>query len=386
MPYTLADVLPSVAASFGMDVAAPLGLVPHRDVVVLLIDGLGAELLARHRDVAPTLAEHVATTLTAGFPATTATSLTSLAVGAPCATHGVIGYSFAVPDTGGPRLLNALRWRLDTAVGDDALHTHPPETVQQRPSRVQDLAAHGVAVHYVIPGYQRDSGLTRAAFRAAGTVHPAATLDELRAGILVVAEHSGVESRFAYAYFADLDATGHLHGPGSPQWLDILRRVDACVAGLLTDLPGTCSLLITGDHGMILADNVIDLDVREHLHRDVRLIGGEARVRHIYLDHPAAFADVQDRWTGELSTHARVVGREQALDEHWFGPTPPDETITARIGDLIAVAQGGTVLVRPGDEPLESTLLGHHGAWTADEQLVPLIATAGAISERATTS
>nr|WP_067679364.1 nucleotide pyrophosphatase/phosphodiesterase family protein [Nocardia miyunensis] len=386
MPHTLADILPSVAASFGMAAEAPLGLVPHRDVVVLLIDGLGAELLARHRDVAPTLAGHVATTLTAGFPATTSTSLTSLAVGAPCATHGVIGYSFAVPDAGGQRLLNSLRWRLDTAAGDDALQTHPPETIQQRPSRLQDLAAHGVEVHYVVPAYQRDSGLTRAAFRAAGALHPAATLDELRSGILAVAGHSGVESRFAYAYFADLDATGHLHGPESPQWLAVLGQVDACVAALLSDLPATCSLLITGDHGMILADNVIDLDSRDHLHRDVRLIGGEARVRHIYLDRLAALADVRDRWAGELSTHARVVAREQALDEHWFGPTPPDEVITARIGDLIAVAQGGTVLVRPGSEPLESNLLGHHGAWTADEQLVPLIATAETISERATAS
>ncbi|WP_153414501.1 alkaline phosphatase family protein [Nocardia macrotermitis] len=383
MTYTLADILPSVAASFGIAAADPLGLVPHRDVVVLLIDGLGAELLARHRDVAPTLAAHVATTLTAGFPATTATSLTSLAIGAPCATHGVIGYTFAVPDVDGPRLLNALRWRLDTATGDDAMSTHPPETVQQRPSRLQDLAAHGIEIHYVVPAYQRDSGLTRAAFRAPGTLHPAATLDELRAGILAAAMHPGVESRFTYAYFADLDATGHLHGPESPQWLAMLRQVDACVAELLGELPATCSLLITGDHGMILADNVIDLDARSELHRDVRLIGGEARVRHIYLDNPAARTDAHDCWSGGLSTHATVVTREQALDEHWFGPTPTDAIITARIGDLIAVARGGTVLVRPEREPLESTLLGHHGAWTADEQLVPLITTTGALRETA---
>lgn|GEM_PF-3957522 len=44
----------------------------------------------------------------------------------------------------------------------------------------------GAELHYVIPAYQRDSGLTRAAFRAAGTLHPAATLDEVRAGILSV--------------------------------------------------------------------------------------------------------------------------------------------------------------------------------------------------------
>ncbi|MEU1205603.1 nucleotide pyrophosphatase/phosphodiesterase family protein [Nocardia sp. NPDC005825] len=373
-PHTLADILPSVAASFGLDQPNPLAIAPNRDVVVLLIDGLGAELLARHRDLAPTLAAHVRTTLTAGFPATTSTSLTSLALGAPCATHGIIGYSFALPDGDGVRLLNSLRWTLDSATGDTAVEAYPPESVQPQASRLEDLAAHGIEPHYVIPGYQRASGLTRAAFRAPGTLHPASNLDDLRAGILTVAQHSGTASRFAYAYFADLDANGHLYGPESPQWLAVLAEIDAAVADLLADLPSSCTLLITGDHGMIHVDNAIDLDALPALHRGVRLIGGEARVRHVYLEHPHALADVRAAWTGELSPHATVVSREQALDEHWFGPTPPTPVIAHRIGDLIAVAENQAALIRPALEPLESALLGHHGARTSAEQLVPLIA------------
>ncbi|MEU4312590.1 nucleotide pyrophosphatase/phosphodiesterase family protein [Nocardia sp. NPDC024068] len=373
MPYTLADILPSVTASFGSDLPGPLALAPNRDVVVLLIDGLGAELLARHPDIAPTLTARITTTLTAGFPATTATSLSSLALGAPCATHGIIGYSFALPDTGGMRLFNALRWRFDSATGDDAREAFPPETAQPRTSLLQDLAARGVEVHYVVPEYQIRSGLTRASFRASGTLHPAATLDEVRTGILEVACHPGTGSRFAYAYFPDLDSTGHLYGPESPEALAVLRDIDAFAADLLTGLPDTCTLLITGDHGMIHADHVVDLDARTELHRDIRLIAGEARVRHIYLDRPGARADVLARWTAELAADARVVSREQALDEHWFGPTPPDPVIAARVGDLLAVASGRTVLVRPEHEPLESAMVGHHGAWTPDEQLVPLI-------------
>ncbi|MGK2882596.1 MAG: alkaline phosphatase family protein [Mycobacterium sp.] len=366
--------MPSVAASFGLDAENPLGLAPNRDVVVLLIDGLGAELLARHRDLAPTLNAHVDTTLRCGFPATTATSLTSLGVGASCAEHGITGYSFAMPGAGGLRLLNSLRWRLDSANGPDARGSYAPEVVQQNTTRLQDLAAHGVEMYYVIPAYQRDSALTAAAFRAAGTLHPAAHLDEVRTGILDVGRHLGAESRFAYAYFADLDATGHLFGPDSREWRAVLRDIDACVADLLSELPATCTLLITGDHGMIKADNVIDLDSRPRLHRDVQLICGEPRVRHIHLDRAEALTEVMARWTDELTTDAHVVSREQAVDERWFGPTPPSAVIANRIGDLIAVGEGGTVLVLPGREPLEARLLGHHGAWSADEQLVPLIA------------
>lgn len=373
MRYSLADILPSVAAALGMDVHNPLGLRPNRDVVVLLVDGLGAELLARHRDTAPTLAAHVATTVATGFPATTAVGLASLAVGAPCATHGIIGYSFAVPADAGPRLLNALRWRLDSATGPDAREQYPPEQIQPARSRVQDLAAHGVEVHYVVPGYQGGSGLTRAVFRAPGTLHPAEDLDGVRDGILFVAAGSGSGSRFAYAYYPELDANGHLYGPGSAQWLAELARIDALVADLLTELPATCTLIVTGDHGMIRAGEVVDLDARADLHREVRLIGGEARARHVYLERPGALPDVLAAWAEELAGHARVVSRDQALAEHWFGPTPPGPAIAERIGDIIAVARDRSVLVCPGREPVESTLLGHHGAWTDDEQLVPVV-------------
>ncbi|GAA4662615.1 alkaline phosphatase family protein [Gordonia humi] len=374
MQHTLADVLPSVAASFGVSDPNPLAIEENRDVVVLLVDGLGAQLLIRGAHEAPTLAGHVTTTLRAGFPATTATSLTSLAVGAPCAVHGVIGYSFAVPTgAGGPRTLNALRWTYDNADGPDARAEAEPESIQTGPSRLEALAARGVDVHYVVPGYQATSGLTRAAFRAAGTVHPASTLDEVRAGILAVARHDGPDRRFAYAYYPGLDMAGHLHGPESDEWHEQLRAVEKTVADLYADLPATCTLLITGDHGMISAGTRVDLDAAPQLHRGVRAVAGEARVRHVYLDRLDARDDVAQTWAGTLGPHARVATREQAFDEHWFGDIRPEPGIAARFGDVIAVAEGDAVLLRPEAEPMESTLVGHHGAWSDDEQFVPLV-------------
>ncbi|TWS18737.1 alkaline phosphatase family protein [Tsukamurella asaccharolytica] len=376
MTGTLSDVLPSVCTAFGIEGENPLGLTVERDVVLLLIDGLGAELLRRHAADAPTLAAHVRSTLTAGFPATTASSLSSLALGAPCAAHGIVGYSFGVPDEHGRRLFNALRWTIDGASGPDARQSHPPRELQRRRSRLEDLADAGAEIHYVVPAYQETSGLTRASFRAAGVLHPASDLDAVREGVLAVARHDSATRRFAYAYTGLLDAAGHVHGPGSQEWLGVLRAVDAMFADLLADLPDTCTVLTTGDHGMIQAESLVNLDVVPALHRGVRIIGGEARVRHVYLARGHRVDDVLARWSETLGTHAHVVSREQALDEHWFGPTPPNPVVAHRIGHVLAVARGGSVLVTPSQEPMESRMLGHHGAWTVDEQAVPLI-TAG---------
>lgn len=366
---SLADVLPAVAAGFGLGAGGPLHIPVSRDAVILLVDGLGAELLATHARSAPTLWQLTSASIRAGFPATTATSLTSLSVGAPCGVHGIVGYSFR--PVGGGRVLNSLRWTLDVADGETALHTYQPEDIQQHMSFPQRFARAGVEVHYVTPGYQRDSALTRAVFRERGAHHPASMLPDIRAAVAAIASRSGSTRRFTYAYYGDLDLQGHLHGPGSEPWLEQLTAVDTMVADLIADLPSTCTLVVTGDHGMVPAGERIDIDTHPGLLGGVDAVAGEARVRHVYAA-PGAQTAVAAAWATILGDRAFVVSRDQAIDDGWFGPRV-DGAIASRIGDVVAVARGHTVLTRSLTEPMESAMAGHHGAWTAAEQLVPLL-------------
>lgn len=376
---TLADVMPAIGASFGLSSPkqpsseAQSPITPNRDVVLLLIDGLGAELLAAHRDVAPNLLACSRGRIATGFPATTASSLSTLATGSPCAQHGIVGYSFAVDAAEGARRFNALRWRLDSAEGEDARNLYSPEEFQPLPSIFQTLLDDGVDVHYVMPAELLSSGLTRASFRADGVLHDASKLAQVRDGVLTAVRTPGSQRRFVYAYYPKLDAMGHLHGPGSEHWRTVLRDVDAMVSDLIADLPSTTTLVITGDHGMVQAEQVVDLDTRTDLQRGVRLIAGEARVRHIYLDDPSHTPQAAELWSAELAEHATVVTREKALDERWYGDVTTDPAIIRRIGDLVAVARGSSVLVCPEHEPLESMMQGHHGAGTDAEVLVPLL-------------
>ncbi|MGH3345171.1 MAG: alkaline phosphatase family protein, partial [Carbonactinosporaceae bacterium] len=151
----LSDLLPSVLAALGVP-GEPntLGLAPAHRACVLLVDGLGFELLRNHPDAAPYLSALAGTSvraLTAGFPATTATSLGSVGTGLPPGGHGLVGYLVAVPRAG--RLMNSLRW--DPEV--DPERWQPSTTVFER------AAAAGVAVSEVAPGAFEHSGLTRAA-------------------------------------------------------------------------------------------------------------------------------------------------------------------------------------------------------------------------------
>ncbi|MGV0800956.1 alkaline phosphatase family protein, partial [Mycolicibacterium elephantis] len=128
----LADVVPSVLAAMGSE-----GFdrrLPLRDDIagacVLLIDGLGAELLDTHVADAPVLAGLRGQTLQVGFPSTTVAGLTALGTGCRSGEHGLVGYSFRLPDVG---LINPLRWR-PHPWGDDLRGDVPPEEVQPRPT------------------------------------------------------------------------------------------------------------------------------------------------------------------------------------------------------------------------------------------------------------
>src|SRR6516165_11953773 len=109
----LADLSSSMLASLDPDAPESqnvLGLPSTRRACLLIVDGLGWELLRAHPAVAPFLSELARNSkpITAGFPATTVTSLGSLCTGRPHGQHGMLGYKVLGP--GEDILLNALRW------------------------------------------------------------------------------------------------------------------------------------------------------------------------------------------------------------------------------------------------------------------------------------
>ena len=93
----LADLSSSMLASLYPDVPGAenvLGLPSTRRVCLLIVDGLGLELLRDHPAVAPFLSELARNSrpITAGFPSTTVTSLGSICTGQPPGQHVILGY------------------------------------------------------------------------------------------------------------------------------------------------------------------------------------------------------------------------------------------------------------------------------------------------------
>lgn len=371
----LADVVPSVLAAMGapgFEARIPLPG-PIRGACVLLIDGLGAELLAEHARIAPVLSgladQSPSRTLCVGYPSTTAAGLAAIGTGCRSGEHGFVGYSFRVPEAG-PEfdVINALRWR-PHPWGPDLRERVVPEQVQPSPTTFERAAAAGFDVSVVSSAEHARSGLSRALLRGARYVG-AHALGDLAAEVISTVAGYG----FCYGYHADLDLVGHLHGPGSPAWCMQLRQVDRLVESVLAALPAECLLAVVADHGMVTVDQaaVTDIDACEPLRAGVVAVGGEARARHVYTTAGAA-DDVLATWRGTLAESAWVMSREEAIAAGWFGDRVRDD-VRGRIGDVVAAARGSAALLRRTAEPMESALIGQHGSLTSAEQYVPLLA------------
>ncbi|MFF4430937.1 alkaline phosphatase family protein [Streptomyces sp. NPDC001513] len=368
---SLADLLPTLVAGQGVPgfTAAIAELTPADRNCVFLVDGMGWEQIKDHPDEAPYLTSLLGSSrggtgrpITAGFPATTATSLASVGTGLPPARHGLPGYAVRNPATG--ELMNQLRWHPWTS----------PKPWQPYPTVFQLADKAGVATAQVSSPTFQTTPLTKVAL-SGGTFLGRMTGEErmdLAADRLAAGDRSLV-----YTYYSELDGAGHRHGVDSDAWRGQLMLVDRLVQRLAEQLPPRTALYVTADHGMVDVpldeDARIDFDEDWELGAGVALLGGEGRARHVYAV-PGAQNDVLTVWREVLGDRFWVASREEALELGWFGvPGECDERVLGRIGDVVAAAQADVAITASRNEPNESALVGMHGSMTAAEQLVPLL-------------
>jgi hypothetical protein len=358
---TIADFSRSLFASLkvdGLDNELGLSENPSRRECLLLIDALGARQFAQYSDFAPNICNmSLDRELATSFPSTTATSIASFGTGLLSGAHGMLGYTVRVPNSGTPgRLLNALKW--DSRVD--------PVVWQPLPTLFERASQSGIAVYNIAATKFAKSGLTEAALRGAKYIG----VGSFAGQILEAAKAMKQDNSFAYVYLNDLDVAGHRFGVGSEQWIAALSKVDDVAGRLIESLPSGSRLWLTGDHGMLNAQERIVLGIDNDLMQDVTLLGGEPRARHIYVLDGAA-GEVNERWCSYLGAKARVFLKEEAIAAGLFGGSISGPAYD-RIGDVVAIAMDALVLIDPTRADKESAIVAHHGGISDAERIVPL--------------
>jgi type I phosphodiesterase/nucleotide pyrophosphatase len=360
---SLADVLPAAAAALGVPVrSTALELPSARRVVVLLVDGLGDQLLRAHGGHAPFMRSLLPSshTLSSGYPSTTATSMGMFGTGLLPGAHGLVGLDVLDPDR--DVLFNELQW--DAAVD--------PRRWQPSPTVFEQVAAAGLDVVRIGPGFFDGSGLTEAVQRG-GRFRAAQSLAQRVSTALEAVRAS--RAGLTYVYWGDLDKIGHEKGITSWAWIEELERIDAFVRELAEGLPAGSMLLVTADHGMVDVpfEARLDLAFEPDLSAGVRHVGGEPRALQLYCE-PGAVPDVVAAWRARLGDSMTVLTKAEAIEAGWFGPVAPH--VRPRIGDVVTSAETAVAVVDSRTaRPEILRLVALHGARTSAETEIPLLAT-----------
>jgi len=359
---SLVNLVPALLGQVGTSPgAAPAWLPPmvagSRQVVLLVLDGLGYRQLEAHVADAPTLAAGTAGWITSVAPSTTAAALTSLVTGLPPAVHGVVGYRVR----SGDEVMNVLGW---TVGGVDARQSVPAGRFQPYPA----FPGATRTVPVVSRSDYAPTGFT-AAHLGASRLHAWVTPSGLPVEVGRLLDEG---EPFVYAYYDGVDRVSHARGLGEHYRAE-LRAADRLVADVLEVLTPGATLVVTADHGQVEVGPSVEV-LGPEVMEGVWLLSGEGRFRWLHA-RDGAVDDVVEAAREVYGHLAWVRTREEIVEEGWLGgePTP---AVAGRLGDVALVPFEPTAFLDPADVG-EQRLVGRHGSLTEAEMLVPLAAWAG---------
>jgi type I phosphodiesterase/nucleotide pyrophosphatase len=369
------NLIASLAAGCGGEPRHPeLRLLPAaeaagaRNVVLAIIDGLGDNYLCTNR-ARGVLARHRRGAISAVFPSTTASAITTSFTGATPYEHGLTGwftYFGAAGCVAAPLPFRTRGDNLPLSVrGISGSHLFSGSSV------FDSIGVRGIVVtHRSIVDSNYNLHYCGRAERI-----PYADLQ----GFVTQTEaavKSGPERKFVYTYWPEFDTLAHRHGVASPEVHSQFERIDAAFAELAKRLSGTDTLLVaTADHGFLdsTGNAALTLEDSPGLAGMLRFpLCGERRAAfcHVQEGRVPEFAARARDWLGD---RAEVRKSAELAEGGWFGTGRPHPRLAERIGDVTLLMTGCyTVKDWTPGEP-HHLHIGNHGGTSEDEMRIPLV-------------
>lgn len=339
-----------------------------RRIVLVVIDGLGAELLA-HIGNGSMLAALKSGTMTSVYPPTTASAITTFMSGLAPQQHGLTGWFMHFRKLGAVAAVLPFVPRYGR--GSIAESGVAMDALIDVPSFFDRIDAPAVAL---LPAGIADSDFSRLLGGRARRV-PYSTLADFatQLGAYCNGAHT---ARYVYAYWSELDHLAHKYGPSSPAVADHFNELDAVLGPLAAACRDNGTLLIvTADHGFIDTsdDERLELDEHPALADLLTLpLCGEPRTAYCYVRQRGAAA-FEDYVKSEWADHADLIPSASLIADGWFGLGAAHRELNARIGDYTLQMRGRYTIRDHVAGERGFRLLGVHGGVTAAEQYVPLI-------------
>jgi len=363
----------------------PKELSKYTNVVVILVDAMGWNLIEDNINTHPTL-KHInengiISKLTAIFPSTTANCVTCMNTGLTSHDTGVIGWSYFVPEL--EALVRPLPYvYIEPYQYKGTLNSEDFDFILNKGNFYERLHESDIESHLVILNTYAKSNYNK----KISNIRNIFGFNDLNEGLHYVKEEiqKSENRNYFYVYFDDIDKNSHVFGPHSEEIAHLTdRTLDDIYKNLIKDKSDDTLIMITADHGhnqfdmkktIMLNKEIPELEDWVRTNTDgVKLIS-DGSIRHYYLYLKDEFiSSAKDRITKLLGNHALVLTKVEAIESGFYGNTKPSQKFIEHIGDLMIITDPDTTVFWYHPLlPLHNNK-GTHGGMSLDEMEIPLL-------------
>ena len=371
---SIANLMQTLASARGGDagIYPPLegldtqALAEARNVVMLVIDGLGYEFLSQYPDSC--LYQHLHSRIMAVAPPTTTASVSTYLTGLAPQQHGLTGWFTYLRELGS--VVTILPWVLRGGGPQLGESGRAVTELLNLPSFFDRLA---VDTYSVMPDFLQNSEFNKMVSGQASLV-PYGTYRQCFHEVARLCRND--RKKYVYAYWAGFDMLAHGFGVGSEQVASHFLELDQAFEKLVEQLAGSDSaLLVSADHGFIDAPPEKRMDLTDHPELKACLqvpLCGEPRLAYCYVLHDRR-RQFENYVAEKLSGIAQLYLSQDLVDNNLYGLGNAHPELASRTGDYTLVMEDKHVIIDslPGDNTPQ--LVGYHGGLSSQEVFVPLI-------------
>lgn len=325
-------------------------LADKHHVVLVLLDGMGVNILYKHLFKDAFLLKHLKDVITSVFPPTTVAATTTVLSGLPPYVSGHLGWVQYFPK-------------------EDAMISIFPNQDFYDSKRKFDINFKDKYLKYTSIYEQIKRG------------SPQISLNELFPSFLedgyqsfkdqvdkVISITRSKERSFTYVYWTEPDLTEHQFGVDAYETRKVLFDLDQELERMAFFSARGTAIIVIADHGLVDVNDIALFDDQELMNMMRKKPAIEARATTFYVKYNEhkRFTELFESRYGK---HFKLLSKAEILDQKLLGEGKKHRMMDHFLGDFMSIATSNQMMRLSN----ERSFLAHHAGLTKEELEVPLI-------------
>ncbi len=327
----------------------------YQNIVLLILDGMGVNVINEHLDNKSLLKSHIAHQIYSVFPPTTTAATTAIHTGLTPLESGWLAWMtyYKEYDRCIENFLNT-----DYYTGERLTTPFPCEDIlkcKEIYSRIVEQNPN-LEFHKINPPFDSKDGVK--------------SFNQMCKKIAKQVSGSN-KCKFIRAYWNDPDHTIHHFGVTSKEAKDVMKDIERNLKHLCSKLKDTL-IVITADHGMVDTQNIILNDYPDICECFIRPPSLESRVVTFAVKdtHKVEFAKLFNKYFGN---DFKLYTKQEFMASGLLGSGNPHPKVDDFIADFVAISISEKSLHYVLNQIDKTTLIGEHAGISEQEMVIPLI-------------